>query len=875
MGAFQLHRPAYSLLFSLTLLVAPCFSAATTDPSPPPPVHDLIGRISTIEAKDHGNGTCIEVMGNGRIPSYQTRILRAPSRIVVDIPSRGMALHTQTIPINKPDLRQIRVGYHHESIRLVFDVEEATIENLSTQSTGNGLEVFLGEAPPLERGNVGRPEEAGHGGPESPAGSPQPPVSVGKRVEEQTGPVPPPKKPAALETEKPTAGTRLLHDEVLAFAVSPSLETGGNRAAAELFFRAAGTYRAGNWTKTIEHLNNLIAGHSSGPYAEKAYFLLAKCYGQLYADAVPAHFEDLKITYEDAIYRFPESPYLAEAFFSLGNLSIDTGNYHEALGYYNLVAEKAENPLIAQKAIMRKVKILRMKNRGDEAYVILKNLLDRYPESAVNSEAQLEMAKILFGMNSLSRSLDILTKLKTDTHQNLYRHPEISLYLGYNHFQVGNYDRARENLYRFYNMDPANDENHLVLTKIADAYRASSLPDYATKIYQLVLERYPSTEGALISLTRLADQQESGELKINRDSVVSVQLVGKKIDIPRRLYEDVIESLRRKDSRNPLLQLAMLRLAVLYQREGDHDKSYVLLKELLAEYPRSTLKKEVMHAMGMALKPILANLMKQRQYVRVANMYRSESDLVSELESPEIYLVFAQALDRMKLNENARTMYIAADQLLPDKEKPSELLYFLARDSVAKKRFEGALERLDLLIDMYPSFKNLPQVYQLKGNVLFSQNRYQEAVKVFDLALKHRLGRPEKIRILIDKTRMLMAAEAEAEALQTVKEASRLLRLIQGKTYSMSRDIGDLYRKLGQPGEAVSVFEHALQTEASEDNRIRLRLALAECYEALHQSEKYLALYRQISELDDPFWSHLARERMEAEDFKRTVKDTP
>ena len=57
-------------------------------------------------------------------------------------------------------------------------------------------------------------------------------------------------------------------------------------------------------------------------------------------------------------------------------------------------------------------------------------------------------------------------------------------------------------------------------------------------------------------------------------------------------------------------------------------------------------------------------------------------------------------------------------------------------------------------------------------------------------------------------------------------------------------------------------------------DKIALMLKVAECYRLLDKREAFLALNEQISNLDDPFWSNLAKERMEEINFNWEMKKT-
>jgi len=91
---------------------------------------------------------------------------------------------------------------------------------------------------------------------------------------------------------------------------------------------------------------------------------------------------------------------------------------------------------------------------------------------------------------------------------------------------------------------------------------------------------------------------------------------------------------------------------------------------------------------------------------------------------------------------------------------------------------------------------------------------------------------------------------------------------------SIYHDTGDLYLHLGYPKKALSIFNAALEMEKENENKIRLQLMIAQCYKLLDKKKDYLALYNQISSLNDPFWSNLAKEKIDAINFAREMGET-
>ena len=826
MRLYLASRSILALLFSFILLLLPYYVNATSPPSD----NGLINRIISITTKDSEYGTTVIVLGNGKISDYSTKTLDFPPRIVVDILNAGKSSESMTIPVKSLNLKGIRVGYHPKRIRLVLDIKGTDTPIFTTMSANNRLTIFL-----RSRKQIDREKEK--------------PNQVRQRL-----------------TDKGFPGLEKL--------IGTEEDDGQDDTI--YFLKGVNAYKAQNWSGAIENLNHLIRTYPAGRYIERAYFLLAKSHEQVYSHSISQYFTELKSHYEDAINRFPTSPYVPDALLAIGNLCFETKNYHEAMGYYNLVSKKHKDSIAALRALMQKVKILLLKKKQKEALSILEEyVVFRYPGSPEETEAKIEMSRILYEMNIFRRSLNILTELRITNPDNIYQYPEISLYLGYNYYQLGDYGKARENLLRFYNSSPDSKMNHLILAKIADTYRDEGLTEGAVKIYQLVLERHPDTEGAIISLIRLAERQEEGELKIKWGIGLPPKIpkiIGKEIDLPGQIYADVLNYIHKKDKKNPLAQLALLKLALIHQKQRNYQKSLNVLKELLEKYPLTSLRKDSEHALTETLGAILKEEMKGERYTNIINIYQREKDLFSLLNSPDPFLTIARASIHFNLQDTATEMFIRADPLLPDKEKPADLLFYVGRDLFRKEKLRGALSRLDLLIENYPTDKNTPYAYQLKGRIFFKQKRYPQAVEMFSSALRFHLKRCEKARILMDEARALMRCNRNEKALKATREADRLKTYCYDRYSSIYHEVGDLYLHLGYPKKALSIFNDALEMEKEAENKIRLKLKIAQCYRLLDKKEDYLALYNQISSLNDPFWSNLAKERIEEINFNSEIR---
>ncbi|MDY7036242.1 MAG: tetratricopeptide repeat protein, partial [Thermodesulfobacteriota bacterium] len=639
------------------------------------------------------------------------------------------------------------------------------------------------------------------------------------------------------------------------------------------FLKGMSAYRDQDWSVAIKTFKHLIKMYPAGRYTEKSYFLLAKAYDQFHSNPNSTHFMNIRSRYEDAINKYPTSIYAQDALLAIASLFFKAHNNYEALAYCNLVIKRDENSDTALKAIILKARILVLKKRRKEALSILEKAVDRYQHSSVKTEAKKEMAKILHHMNKFRRSLHILIALIKDNPENIYRYPEISLYLGNNYYQLEDHTRARKNLFIFYNTGQDKEISHLILARIGDTYRKEGLKKDAEKIYQLVLDRHPKTEGAVISRLRLAELKEKKGREGKNQIISPVRVVGKETGSAAEIYKDIVNNPSGKNETPPLAQLAMLKLAILHQKDKDYDKSLRSLKEFLNKYSLKSLRKEGKHALIETVRLILKEEEKRERYIQIINFFHNEKKLFSIIKDPAPFLIVARAYLHLDLEDMATDIYNMADPLMAKKEKPPDLLFFLGSDLFEKEALESALKKLDLLIENYPSDLYASRAYHLKGKIHAKQKRFQQAVEMFTSALRFNVPPCKRAHIYKEKAHALIEDGHEEDALTAIKDADQIKGNCKEGAIDLYRQIGELYLTLNYPREAISVFNQALGLEKGNENKVLIKIKIAQCYRLLNKEDDSLGLYDQISGLKDPFWSILAREKIEEINFNREINE--
>lgn len=852
------------------LMGLPCLSAASVDPFVSVTGEDL-KEIISISVAESDRGTTLTVKSVGKMTVIKTMFLDSPPRIMYDFFYDGMPFTPVVRSVKSSYLKSIGAKYLPNKIRLAFEMKMPDISEYRFQRGNHELIIRLGED------KTGKIEKAGSGEKATGVRDEKPQVSKKSSSGKNNGPretggnrAGSVKEATSGNTEASVSKDLLQFTPALLLEKMTQIETNNGSEDTVLFLKGVEAFKIQRWQEAEKNLKHLIKTYPKGRYSEKAYFLLAKSIEQLHSQTPSDHFSVIKSHYEDAIYRFPSSIFVSDALLSTGNLCIQIKNYDEAIGYFNLVIEKKSDDIACVKAMIQKGNLLFKNGKYAEALSVYEHIIKNYGGSFAETEAQIGAAKALFEINSFDKSINLLTRL-AQRPENTYRYPDIFLYLGYNYYQKKDYAGARKSLFRYYNISPDSETGPLILSKIGDSYRAEGLTNAATKIYQLVLTRFPQTEGALISLTRLAEEQESGELKTTEVIPAPFIINGEAIASPHEIYEEVIRESIGKNNNSPMVEYVLLKLAIIHRKGKNNRKSLDILKDLLEKYPLSKLLPEIVYALSDTLEAVLKD-QGEEEYIKILNIYQKQKEPIQRLAPPRTFMALAGVYQRLGLQDMAAELFQKADALLPEEKKPEELLFYMGKYFLEKGQADNGFEKLNSLIINYPSGKYSAKAYHLKGGVFYKNKEYAKAIEMFSKALKNRPGLDDGIYIMADKARALTASGLNEEGLAVARYAEQSLEESPEQSQSLYQEVGDLYLHIGRPADALSLLNKALSFEKEEKQSVKLKFSIARCYEALNKKSDYISLYNQIAGLNDPLWSRVAKERMEAIDFEETLR---
>lgn len=126
----------------LLLIVLPAFSA--TNLAKERPKGKTIRDIGVFPMKD---GVQIEIRADGPLSKPSIRQLLNPPRLVLDFPKMTNAFPKNSLPVDDPALKGIRIGQHPDRVRIVFDFIESPVSQYQIADQGDRLKVIFRHLP--------------------------------------------------------------------------------------------------------------------------------------------------------------------------------------------------------------------------------------------------------------------------------------------------------------------------------------------------------------------------------------------------------------------------------------------------------------------------------------------------------------------------------------------------------------------------------------------------------------------------------------------------------------------------------------------------------------------------------------------------------
>lgn len=576
---------------------------------------------------------------------------------------------------------------------------------------------------------------------------------------------------------------------------------------------------------------------------EQAYFLRALAYYQMVPKDDFVKLMKAERMFQDALVMYPKSEYLPFGYAAIGIIQKKMNNDSAAEGYFNIVKQGYMTYPGLPEILYHLAVIYTHKGYEDKALKYFQQVFEDPVENSSIADAGIGYGNALFKKHQYLDALKVLDYVVESRPKKVYESHDLLLSIGNANFEVGQSKEARIALTRVLNLFPEVPEPDVILSKIADTYGMENNETKAIKMYELVREKYPDSKGYIASSMGIARY-----LKKDKDKIEIYTMV--KTKFPEDTYA----------------RIAMMRMAEIYQKNGEYNKCIQEIEDLLSTHPRG-LRYEAVKLMQQAYEALFKQQLKADEYTQILNRYELEHNRIDRMSSRRIELSVGLAYLEAKLHDQAFNHLINAYKQYKRSARSEILIYGLGVAMDESGRKEDALKMFNSFSKRFPKSKRRGEVLLRAGRIYLDQKNYALSSKRFETAFKISKDHLEKGKILLLHANVFEIKGDLEKAAQLREKAISETALAPGENYDMLteayKELGRTYIALKQYVKSARSYSKALSFSSDEQEKANLGFLLGDAYQKGNILQKAKDAYKEVVSSYDSVWARLAQQRLD------------
>ncbi len=584
---------------------------------------------------------------------------------------------------------------------------------------------------------------------------------------------------------------------------------------------------------------------------EQVYYLRAYAYYKSISKQEYTSLLTSEKMFQDALVSFPKSTYVPFAYTAIGMINLALKNPSAAEGYLNIVKQGYPQYSGLPEVHYHLAGIYDEKGYVDKALGYYKQVFESLVENNYISDAGVGYGKALFKKRQYFDSLSVFNYVVKSNVKKVYESPELLLNMASANFELGLSTPARQNFMRVLNLFPEIPDRDVLLSRVGDTYGMENDSEKAIKIYGLVRELFPDSQGYVSASIGIARYLKTDPEKI-----------------------DIYEMIKEKFPENTYARIAMMRLAEIYQKNGEYNKCIKEIEDLLSTHPRG-LRYEAVKLMQQAYEALFKQELKADEYTSILNRYEAEHTKIDKMGSREISFHVGMAYLRANLHEQAFNHLITSYKRYKRSERSSELLFGLGVTMDESGRDDDALKLFSAFSKRFPRNKHGVTALTRMGKIYSGKKLFKQSVEKFKKAYALSSDHLEKGKILIRHSNIY-------EKLNDLKAASKLraqavkdFAAAPGKNYDILADayklLGNTYLSLESYVQAADAFSKALNFSEGDRAKANLGFLLGDAYQKGNIIQKAKEVFEQVATNSDSVWARLARQRLSTLELAETM----
>ena len=556
------------------------------------------------------------------------------------------------------------------------------------------------------------------------------------------------------------------------------------------------------------------------------------------------------------ITEFPQSSHLSQAYFEVGMSFFRMHYSREALTYFKLYAKRFPRGERVDEARFMQTRCLLDIGKLDEAGEVFSQL-GQSSKKVFRLRGQAGEGHIFFARKEYHAALGVYLKILRHNPQFYVDDPALLYRMGIANLNVGNEEEGRRNLFIYLNLAGKASFTPKVLFEIAESYLREQNEQAAQKLYLRIIET--GTEDGrevVMSRFRLAQFREAYEEKQKGDDQPFQSVLD-------QYYNDEIA----QDARYSLIKRHWARQE--YDRAHDMGKPYLRYQ---SDPDRAA---EVTELMGRILILRVEQLLKEKKYEEVYQLYHREYVYVKKVKGGRLLYLIGRAFESMGLYDQASVVYYRSLALdLSDEDK---IDIYLHRSEVylAKNDLQAAQRLLKYLRMVYVDEKEIGEFYSLSGRLREAQGRPDDALVFYKMAAASPTFAEKKGRYGGDYLRCLFQLNQVDEVEKILAEYRKTAYLTPIDLQSWYGRLGDTNRTAGDLQAAGKAYLAALgDTMPQEGEQAqKMNLRYGDVLVLLGENSDSINYFERAAAGNDPLLKKIALARLEELDINRQAAE--
>ncbi|MCG8532577.1 MAG: tetratricopeptide repeat protein, partial [Desulfovibrionales bacterium] len=352
---------------------------------------------------------------------------------------------------------------------------------------------------------------------------------------------------------------------------------------------------------------------------EAAHFLRAYAF---YRAVVPGDYVGLmeaQKKFQNALVVFPKSDFIPYGLTATGLIQMSMKNASAAEGYFNVVLQEHPNYVGLPEVEYFLGLIYMDKGYMDKALGVFKRVFESEVDHSYIADAGIGYGKALYEKKQYFNALRIFNYVMKLDVQKIYDSPDLLMCAANSNFELGLHQGAISLYMKAMNLFEELKDKDIILSKVGDAYGMEDRIERAIKVYELVREKYPDTQGYINASMGIARYLKADDEKIQMYTMI-------KTKFPENTYS----------------RIAMMRLAEIYEKNGEYDRCIKEIEDLLSTHPRG-LRYEAVKLMQKAYEELFRDKLDKDAYTQILGRYEQEYVKIDKMGSRKIEFFLGQA----------------------------------------------------------------------------------------------------------------------------------------------------------------------------------------------------------------------------------------